>query len=300
MDYLRAHWRGRQSLARSFWINFALPFALASALMHMTASAYIERVSIFAIAAGAYLIIGCLIVYPWQIVGLLRACDRYLIASRETRWTAAVQRVTVIQGTMIASLIAVFVTLFSLAQHGIGLQAETDPPSAGEPAYAVELVEGGRMVHVKGIFDVGLTNDLKTVLRDNPDIEGIILESDGGRVFEARGVARLIDERELDTCVYSFCRSACTTAFIAGRHRYLGDDGRLGFHRYRLQAMTPGIDVAAEQEKDRAFFRAQGVAPALLDELFQKPHDEMWHPSVEELLEGRVVHRIIGTDAVCG
>ncbi len=296
MGYLRTHWQGQQSLAWSFWINFALLFVLISLLAQLISPPFVERAPVFLLFAGAYIFLGCLAVFPWQLIGLLRACDRYLADNRKTGWAAAIQRVTIIQGAMVASLAVSLVTIFSLIQEGIHLSSPKQPALADGPGYVIEVTAGGRLLHLEGNFETGLTRNLRALLEKNHGIEGIVLSSDGGRVFEARGAARLIGEHQLETYVYDMCRSACTTAFIAGVKRYLGENGRLGFHQYRLQSVLPTIDVAAEQEKDRAFFQANGVATALLDKVFAEPHESMWYPDMDELLEAKVVHRIVADE----
>ena len=295
MDYLRSHWQGKQPLARSFWVNFALLFLMISGLAQLIYLPIIDQIAAFMLLTGAYIFIGCLLVYPWQLIGLIRACDRYLADNRGTGWTGAVQRVTAIQGAMIASLMVTGVTWFALLQHGVGLHAlnHKNKTAASDRPYMIEIKKNGHLIQIDGEFAPGLSKNLEKLLKDHADVKGIILKSDGGRVYEARGVARLISEHQLETHVYDHCRSACTTAFIAGSKRYLGVDGRLGFHRYLLQSVLPKIDVATEQEKDRAFFRARGVEPVFLEKLFSTPHDSIWHPDVDELLQSNVVHEMV-------
>lgn len=295
MDYLLAHWRGQQSLAQSFWINFALLFLMISVLVQLICLASVERITTFALLAGAYLFFGCLIVYPWQMIGLMRACDRYLAENRNIGWTKAVQRVTAIQGAMVASLVVIVVTWFALLQNGLQLNAASHHTTTvtDDRAYTIEIVEDRDLILIDGEFAPGLSKYLKQLLDNHGDMKGVVLNSDGGRVYEARGVAKIIDERQLETYVFNACRSACTTAFIAGSRRYLGEGGRLGFHQYLLQSVLPKIDVAAEQEKDLTFFRAKGVELIFLEKLFNTPHDSMWYPDVEDLLQSNVIHELI-------
>ena len=126
-----------------------------------------------------------------------------------------------------------------------------------------------------------------------PRIEAIVLNSDGGRVFEARGVGRQIMENGLDTHVSDHCRSACTIAFIAGETRRLGPEGQLGFHSYRLDAALAFSDPLEEQGKDKAFFIEQGIDPDFIDRAFSTTHDAMWHPTRDHLLSAGVVHEVI-------
>ena len=55
---------------------------------------------------------------------------------------------------------------------------------------------------------------------------------------------------------------------------------------------VPLIDIAAEQNKDREFYRSQEIKEEFLDRVFAASHTDLWFPSEEELLEAGVVHTI--------
>jgi hypothetical protein len=292
--YLRTHWAGRQALAWSFWINFVLLFAAIILIEPAIRPDAADRTWWSIAAAIAYLIVGHLLIYPWQVVGVLRACSRRLQGGGDS------VMVTAAQGAIVVSVVAALLTM-STTLHSI---LATPPRPAPEralaelesrvPDYQIELLAGRSLISIDGGFDVGLTRDLETLLQREPAVQGVVLNSDGGRIYEARGVARLIRKHHLRTYVYRMCQSACTTAFIAGQERYLGEQGRLGFHQYRLlQARHPFIDPKAEEEKDRAFYQAQGIAPALLARVFATPHSSMWYPDPAELLQANVIHRLV-------
>ena len=296
ISYLRTHWAGQQTLHWSFWINFALlcvTINLVEPLIRPSAS---DRSWSSLTVAFAYLIVGHLLIYPWQVVGVARACNQHLKRSGDFIMVMAAQGAIVV--SLIAGLITASATLYSIfgSPSETAVEVAVTDAQARIPTYVIELVPERSLVKVDGEFDVGLTRDLRELLTQTPDVEGIVLNSDGGRIFEARGVAKLIGENRLETYVDRMCQSACTTAFIAGAKRFLGADGRLGFHRYRLGTVLPFIDVEAEQERDRAFYRSQGVAPTLLSRVFSAPHQSMWYPDIDELLEANVVHRIIDSD----
>lgn len=293
MAYLREHWFGRQALAWSFWVNFALLCAVINLIEPSVRPSSADRSWLALAVALLYLIVGHLIIYPWQVIGLVRACNRYLVQSHGT------VIVTAAHGAILVSVIAGLVTMsttlhsiFATPQPSTVERAITDV-EARSKSYALHLLEDRPLLRIDGQFDTGLTRDLKAFLQREHAIQGVILDSDGGRIFEARGVARLIGEHALSTYVYDMCQSACTTAFIAGKARHLGEQGRLGFHQYRQEAKNPFLDTAAEQEKDLAFYRAQGVAESMLATIFTTPHDSMWYPERSELLNARAVHRIV-------
>ncbi len=293
IGYLRSHWAGRQPLAWSFWVNFALLCTAINLIEPFIRPSAPDRSWLSFAAAVAYLIIGHMLIYPWQVIGLLRACNQHLKGSSDS------VIITAAQGAIVVSLIAGLMTMTSTLQSLLAtpqktvLERANFDVEARIPGYKTELIEGQGLIRIDGEFDIGLTRDLETLLAREPEVRGIVLNSDGGRIYEARGVARLIGEHRLATYVYHTCQSACTTAFIAGSMRYLGEQGRLGFHQYRLKAIHPLINIVDEQEKDRAFYQSQGIAPDLLARIFATPHDRMWYPDPGELISANVVHQLI-------
>ncbi|MGI9437567.1 MAG: hypothetical protein ACR2Q4_22525 [Geminicoccaceae bacterium] len=288
MAYFRAHWLGQQTLAWSCTVNFLLPFLLVTGLAQLIRPPFIDHPAPFLMLAGAYLVLGCLMIYPWQLIGLMRACERDLRRFGDVAW------VTAVQGLMIVSLVATAATLFSLLQTGIGLYAKSAASIVERnPGFTIEPMADRSLLKIHGPFEPGLTSALRRRLTEDTAIRGLVLSSNGGRIHEGRGIAKLIIERELDTLVFATCSSACILAYVAGTNRFLGDRGRLGFHQYRLTAQHPLIDVKVEQDKDRAFYRARGVDPAFLDKIFDASHETIWFPSVEQLLDANAVHRMI-------
>lgn len=293
MTYLRDHWHGNQSLAWSFWINLVLLRAGIFWAEGITGPPVIQDPRLAAAATVTYFAVFHVIVYVWQVVGVLRAGDGYLKNAGSTIWVPAAHV------GIVASLILTSVSAFGAMQTLFVDKRDANLAEVWESEraarYALTLSDGGRLIRMTGAFELGLTRSLATLLRDNPGVEGIILDSDGGYVAEGRGVARLIRDRGLDTYVFGVCKSACTTAFIGGRSRMLSEHGRLGFHQYWLEDGYPDVllDPQEEQEKDSLFYRGQGIRPDFVERLFETPHDDIWYPVPSELLDAGVVQRIL-------
>ena len=90
---------------------------------------------------------------------------------------------------------------------------------------------------------------------------------------------------ELDTYSPSSCYSACTTAFISGKNRFLGLGANLAFHQYgminkNLDAFDEVEKVRVEwQERDLQMFQRQGVNPEFLAKIFDAVSDDYWYPT---------------------
>ncbi|MGI9510555.1 MAG: hypothetical protein ACR2QJ_14540 [Geminicoccaceae bacterium] len=298
MSYFRDHWQGRHTFAWAFWINFAAPFVLIAML-----EPWIRPVAVGgAIAQTALAAIFVLFVLPWQLVGLWRSSRRYL----EMRGEIAI--VTLVQVISLVALVVAIIATVVIAQRIVTVATDDDEDGAeassryaltvlieDEAAVRSDAAAGrkGRAILIDGLFDPGLTRELKALLAESADIDAIVLNSDGGHIFEARGVAKQILDNGFDTYVFERCRSACTIAFIAGSKRMLGKGAQLGFHSYRLDGAAAFIDPVAEQSKDRSFFTRQGVQPDFIARAFETPHEEMWHPDADALLGSGVVNKVV-------
>jgi hypothetical protein len=191
-----------------------------------------------------------------------------------------------------ATLASLLALLLALAVDGKAEgRAETAVPTAKSDAFSLALAADQRSVALSGVIDFGATRALEAILQATPEVRVLRLESAGGRVAEARGLATLVHRRALVTSAVRECSSACTLVLLSGERRYLEPGARLGFHRYGLRSPLVGIflDPEAEQARDRALFRGQPVSLAFLERVAATPHETMWFPTTAELLDAGVV-----------
>lgn len=239
-----------------------------------------------------------MLVYPWQVVGVIRACERHFKNQANHSWAIATQ------GAVILSLLVTLIAAFASTQNFLAQQREQRALSAPAPwaqkHYSITLHtrtnadadgKASALLHIRGPFEVGITNAVTHWLAEHSHITGIILDSSGGQIYEGRGLARLIKKHNLATYSLERCASSCATAFIAGVTRTLGDNAKLGFHQYKHYATLPVIDITQEHAKDLAIFRQQGVAAEFLQKIFAQPPERMWWPETEELLRSGVIHQ---------
>ena len=160
--------------------------------------------------------------------------------------------------------------------------------------YRIEILDDGTGVLLAGSIELGTTEAMRAVLEKHPDVRVLVLESIGGHIYEARGIAKLAIRRGLDTLVLGTCASACTTAFMGGKVRKIGPAGRIGFHQYGRIATydSPFNYLKEEQEADRRFYAGRGVAQKFLDRIFEAPHDQIWFPMTTQLIDAGVVHEV--------
>ena len=230
----------------------------------------------------------CLVVYPWQIIGLWRSCNRHIEVYGKRFWarTAQVLVVLGIIGTLLNlnSYWPTYESLFRLAfvKDEFG-------------SYTLKLEKNGTLIHLQGGLGFGVSKEISKILKKNPRIEGIILDSIGGRIYEGRELAKLISTYGLDTYSLKGCYSAATTAFIAGENRFLGMEANLAFHQYQMdyEGVDAFVNIEEEQAKDLLLFQQQGIKSEFTERLFETSHDDLWYPTVDEMLDAGVIHGIV-------
>jgi len=287
-DYIIQHWSGRISLPWAFWVNLVLLFMAIEIAQQFLFPPYIEDEFAVTSAVVIYLVVAKLIIYPWQVVGVLRASSRRIRTDSGRAW-ANVAQIAVV-ASLAATLVTALETYQSLQIYKQDLIQRAIPPE--EPEYSLDLIEGGTLIHLRGPFQIGITSKVEELIDRNPGVSGIILDSEGGQIYEGRGLARVITEHGLRTFSLDHCLSSCTTAFIAGTKRTLGTKARLGFHQYITYSIIPSVNIANEQAKDMAIFVQQGVSPQFLEKIFNQPPEGMWWPEIDELLDAGVVQQI--------
>lgn len=290
--YICAHWRGDLPLSLSFWVNLVLLRFVLYLLAALTHPPFVINPYIAAFASMFFVAIAHIGIFTWQIVGVVRACDRYqsieggIIPVYGAYFGIAVTLLF----TLSSAFTAVQTTFVDSKDSLLNLiwQQERDA------RYSLRLSPDGPTLHLDGSFEHGMTKKLEEMLAQNSGIERIVLESPGGNIFEGRGVGKLIADRGLDTHVDGSCYSACTRAFIAGAFRTLAPQAKLGFHGYRLDAAypVPFVDAETEQNLDRSFYRARGVNDAFLARMFEAVQPDLWIPSIDVLLTAGVAHQV--------
>ena len=290
MHYLRSHWRGKLPLGITLWVNtvgltIVISYTELFVLSKLTADP--DRLITLTLAS---LFITRLIIFPWQLIGLFRAIEHDFIEYGHYLKTR------VLQALGLFAVLFTFVYALEVVQGAIYYKSQLEFYSQldAQADYQIEM-NRDQQLSIRGGLDFGITKAARSILLANPQINAVVLRSRGGQIYEGRGLAKLFTEFGLDTYVYEECSSACATAFIGGKRRYLGTEARLGFHQYSLEKtehskILPFYDLAAEQQRDLALFKSHGVDQAFLDRMFDQPSNRIWFPDHTTLYEAKIVH----------
>lgn len=294
MTYIKKHWRGDYSLAHSFWLNVVLLNVAISALTAwlVEANPIANPVSASQVTV-VYVFVTLALVYPWQLVGLWRSASQHAARAKKTFWSRTVKVLVVLNvfGTL-GNVSFSWPVYQHLYQVGFGVD-----PYGG---YSLELTADGEKIHLQGGLGFGVAQELQQLVANNPNVRAIILDSNGGRVFEGRELAQVILHNRLNTYSLKGCYSACGTAFIAGKERYLASGANLAFHQYKSAAQNLGVvvDLSAEQKKDLAFYQRRGIKQDFIDRIFKAEKDDLWYPTLDEMLDAGVVHGVVSSSTL--
>ena len=254
------------------------------------------------IATFISLAITKLLIFPWQLVGLLRSSDRDYLKNGSIGKTRAIQLLMVLAiGFILSTSVDVIqLATFKKKQQELAedyKQFKLDRNSN----YKLTLRNNFTQLVITGELDIGITKAVSGILKQRPFISTIALNSIGGHIYEGRGLSKLFTRQSLDTYVYRECSSACTTAFSGGLKRYIGTSGKLGFHQYKhdLEVNKKAVgyhNASEEQERDLELLKSRGIEQSFLEKIFKESSDSMWFPSHQELLDAGVIDGIIKTN----
>ncbi len=152
-----------------------------------------------------------------------------------------------------------------------------------------------QQLQVNGILEIGVLSAFEKMLQKHPESITVVFNSNGGNVYQARGLARIITSNELSTYVSGDCYSACTIAYIAGKTRTINATGKLGFHQYDIKSkiLNHRLDAKEEQNKDLPYFESRISDINFVRKIFKTKNSGIWIPEHQDLLNSGVIHKIV-------
>ena len=117
------------------------------------------------IATLVSLLITRLIIFPWQIVGLFRATEKDYINRRNTIKMRSIQVLMVfsVLFTLVYVLGSIQALIFN--KEYIHMLAKDNNQSE----YTLKIEKEGQQLHIKGIFDFGITDSVRKIINNNPN-----------------------------------------------------------------------------------------------------------------------------------
>ena len=288
-SYFMRHWRGELSLARSFWVNCGLLSLVWLPLFGLEPliRAYPPNLTTL-LAALAVMLVLMLAMAVWQGVGTWRSARQHRARGGRMLW------VRVVHGLL---LLNCAYTLYSLV--------ETDNLSAFKsvwqmwrdpqllPPYRVALLAPDEL-GIAGGLSLGSTEAVRQQLDAHPQVTRVQLDSVGGLLLEAQGIAKLIRQKQLITYTDGDCQSACTLVFQAGKERWLGPEARLGYHSGALYGSAEQPEILMDSY--RQTLRDAGMSEAFIDKVLATDPASMWYPDVDTLRREQIITGLADPD----
>jgi hypothetical protein len=200
--------------------------------------------------------------------------------------------VTVGQSLVIASaaVVALLGFLFLMPRSGYALSQSLT--SLSGPPWTISRSTTHGVLRLSGEFQHGVSDALASALARDPSIRLLELDSPGGDSDQGLELGALVEKYSLSTFVRNRCASACTFVFVAGRERLLMPGAKLGFHRVRSVIWDDQItDDNKYNEHITAYLEAKGVTASFAQKVFRVSNDDIWYPSVDELLGAGVISK---------
>jgi hypothetical protein len=287
-NFLAKHWRGDYSLGFSYWVIGSLLTVLVVAITTaIGSSSGLRELGPRASGTAILVIYGFVITLTlWQLVGIWRSADKHTQRGGKAFW-AGLAKVMVVLGLLRAA--------GDFTTQGIPLISEGAKLFVGidnTPPYQIRLLRDGTELELAGGMPFGTTDAVKKFLDAAPAVQIIHLNSQGGRMNEAYQLYKTIKEKNLSTYTSADCVSACSLAFLAGRERYLGESGRLGFHSTSIGELS-GEVVKELNAEVRQTLQTHGVPNSFIDRALSTSPKDMWYPSKDELLAAKVIDSVV-------
>ena len=176
--------------------------------------------------------------------------------------------------------------------------------------YDTESVEG----FPDSEIDYDDHEELLRLLKANPDLTTLELNSHGGRVYGGYRMADIVIDYELKTVVDGVCSSSCVYIFLGGQSREMTGGSRLGFHhrtwdagdiqgyydRWREDegwttlfdfASWLFVDTQQENYDEMQYYVERGVSASFAIETMKVREDGMWYPRRAQLRDANVLTR---------
>lgn len=271
--------RAGYSLTEGGWLAQALPLLVAALLLGRAAddAGSLQSSALLQLMASMAMVlsVACCKVGVWRA------------ANRRARSGASAAT------WMLRALVVVGGLAFGLAfaaRHGGAQTFEMGQIALGQDPVALvdaRISPDGRSLVLRGTLGAGSAELVHQLLARSPKVRTVRLQSAGGRLFEAEGIAADIRRRGLNTYADGLCASACTMVLLAGRHRDAAPQARIGFHRPSFAGVDD--DRSVDSDALMRYYRNAGVGRAFVEKVRATPSQSMWFPTREELERHRVL-----------
>jgi hypothetical protein len=286
-NYIMRHWRGELSLPVSYWLNGILGGIVLAVVLFaigfMTHRDGEARPLVWLLSLATVWLLNALMVL-WQTVGVWRSASRYQ-QQQKYFWGGLAK------GLSVLGMVQLVVSVAVVGAPQLAGIYEILSGDRRVGPHQFHIIASGRTLEFSGGITFGVAQEFESFLNAAATVNAVRLGSIGGRILEAQKIADLIKSRNLTTFVAKDCLSACTIVFLGGKERVLLPTARLGFHQPAFRGMTAddrAAAIAIETQRLQRF----GLSKEFAERANRAAPDDMWFPTIDELVQERVVTRV--------
>lgn len=284
MEFVRRHWRGDYSLARSYWINvvvLSLPLnlgarAIGNAIDRVRFSPNAALVTSLAIIAA----IG--VIGTWQLVGVWRSANRTLARGQGAFWPNLAKVVVVIG--FVSGAVQVTTSFSDVTRlHRAWIAFE-------DADYEIHRF-GDELVLFDGVITTAAVEELLALVRQGR-VQVLMVNSPGGLISPAYELALALREGGIGVIAADVCVSACVLLLAGGARSAVMPESEIAFHQPESLIEFGNASMReshlAGLAETRALFLELDVAAWALDMAAER---EFWSPSIRQQIDmGLVTH----------
>jgi len=186
--------------------------------------------------------------------------------------------------------VGLMLVVLSLVMPRIGYSLSEALQLLPGPAWSISRAGPQGVLRLSGELQYGVSDALASALAHDPTIHRLELDSPGGDAGQGLALAALIEKYSLSTFVRRECLSACVLVFAAGHERLLMAGAKLGYHRAQSHVWDDIIDNDGQFNQEyTTFLISKGVQETFARKAYSVPYDDMWYPSVDELLAASAI-----------
>lgn len=183
--------------------------------------------------------------------------------------------------------------LRSLAQEACERLAALTGHSPGLVRFEPSGEIGRTWLVVSGVIGDGFAEDVIARLRAERAV-GLVLNSPGGSLGEARTLGRWLRENGFPVGVDQLCTSACIDVLAGGVERYVTADARLGIHQSKVPGHLSSHEGGQLSVVSAALYlREMGVDESVALAAAATPNDRMYWISLAEALETGLATKVV-------
>jgi hypothetical protein len=150
-------------------------------------------------------------------------------------------------------------------------------------------------VRVRGEITAGFADKVIAQIRKRR-ASGLIIESSGGSVYEARKLGRFLRANGMRTAVDSLCLSACVDVLAGGVARYITPGAKLGIHQSKVPKQISSHEGGQAYVAEAALYlREMGVDDTVALVAAAVPHDQIYLITTANAVDTRLATEVVRT-----